>query len=137
MIRPVIDACVAIKWFLPEKDHDKAGAILNQYNMMIAPDLFLIELDAIITKKVRQKLVEPEEAIQIYSEIRNIPFEFIPYNLISKLALDLSIALPVTQYDACYLATAIEYNQKLYTADKRFIRGMKKTPFERYLSPIG
>lgn len=111
--------------------------IMNRYNMMIAPDLFLIELDAIITNKVRQKLVKPEEAIQIFNKIRNIPFEFIPYSLLSKLALDLSIALPITQYNACYLATAIEYNQQLYTADKRFIRGMRQTPFERYISPLG
>lgn len=51
---------------------------------MIAPDLFFIEMDAMITKKVRQKLVDREDAYNIYQEVRNIPFEVIPYNLISK-----------------------------------------------------
>lgn len=133
---PVIDACVAIKWFLPEKNHQKAGAILNQYNKMIAPDLFYIEMDAIITKKVRQKLVEQKDAYQIYQEIRNIPFEIVPYSLLSKMALDLSTALPITQYDACYLSAAIEYNQVVHTADRRFVRGMKGTPFEHYVTPL-
>lgn len=131
---PVIDACVGIKWFLPEANHEKAGAILNNYNSMIVPDLFFIEMDAIITKKVRQKLVKRKDAYQMYEEIRNIPFEVIPYKLISKIALDLSVALPITQYDACYLAVAIEFNQKVFTADKRFVNGMQSTPFEHHVT---
>lgn len=136
MSTPVIDACVAIKWFLPEEGYKKAGAILKTHNKMIAPDLFFIEIDAIITKKVRQKLVDREDAYRIYREIRNIPFEIIPYTLISGIAFDLSSALSITQYDACYLSVALEFNQKLYTADKRFFNGMKNTPFEHHLEYV-
>jgi len=68
---PVIDACVAIKWFLPERGHDIAAKILNNYNNMIAPDLFLIEMDAIISKKVRQQLIDLKDAQKIYEETRN------------------------------------------------------------------
>lgn len=133
MNTPVIDACVAIKWFLPEEGYEKAGKIFRSYNKMIAPDLFFIEFDAIVTKKVRQKLVDREDAYKISSEIRNIPFEIIPYSLISDTAFDLSSALSITQYDACYLSVAIEFNQKLYTADKRFFNGMQNTPFAHHM----
>ena len=136
MILSVVDACVAIKWFLPEKGHEKAAGILERCELMLAPDLFYIEMDAIITKKVRQKLIEPDDAPVIYKEIRNIPFKIIPYTLISKMALDLSSTLPVTQYDACYLSVAIEYNQVVLTADQRFYRAMQRTPFERYVSEL-
>lgn len=136
MILPVVDACVAIKWFLPEKGHEKAAGILDRFELMLAPDLFYIEMDAIITKKVRQKLIEPDDAPVIYKEIRNIPFKIIPYSLISKMALDLSSTLSVTQYDACYLSVAIEYNQHVLTADHRFYRAMQGTPFERYVSEL-
>lgn len=133
---PVIDACVAIKWFLPEQNYVEAGEILSNHNRLIAPDLFQIELDSIVTKKVRQRLIETEDAYRIYEEIRNIPIQIISYSLISKLAFDLSVALPITQYDACYLAVAIEFNQKVVTADMRFFRGMQGTPFEHYIEAI-
>lgn len=134
--KPVIDACVAIKWFIPEKNYERAGAILRSHYSMIVPDLFFIEMDAIIIKKIRKKQIEAADSLKIYNEIRNIPFEVVPYPLISKMAFDLSSALPVTQYDACYLAAALEYNEKVYTADMRFVKGMKGTPFERYVEPV-
>jgi len=59
---PVIEACVAIKWFLPEKNYKKAGEILTSCNLLYAPDLFQIEMDSIVTKKVRQRLIEPVDA---------------------------------------------------------------------------
>lgn len=133
---PVIDACVAIKWFLPEEGHEQAGAILRSYNNMLVPDLFWIEFDAIVTKKVRQGLVEKEDAGRIATEIRNLPFHEIPYRMISGMAFDLSAALPVTQYDACYLAVALECNEQVHTADRRFVRGMKGTPFENMVRAI-
>lgn len=133
---PVVDACVGIKWFLPEEGHEKAGAILDHHKLMMAPDLFYIEMDAIITKKVRQKLIEPVDAPVIYKEIRNFPFKIIPYKHLSKMALDLSSALPITQYDACYLSVAIEFNQKVLTADRRFYRAMQGTPFEQYVNEL-
>ncbi|MFO7848004.1 MAG: type II toxin-antitoxin system VapC family toxin [Balneolaceae bacterium] len=133
---PVIDACVAIKWFLPEKKYQEAGEILTGFNRFYAPDLFQIEMDAIITKKVRQKLIEPDDAYTMYEEIRNIPIQTVPYSLIGKLAFDLSVALPITQYDACYLAVAVEYDEQVITADMRFIRGMKGTPFEQYVDAL-
>ena len=133
---PVVDACVAIKWFLPEKNYQKAGKILSSYNRMFAPDLFLVEMDSIITKKVRQRLIETEDAYRIYEEVRNIPIQIIPYSLIGKVAFDLSVALPITQYDACYLAVAIEFGEKVISADMRFVRGIMGTPFEEYVNAL-
>lgn len=133
---PVIDACVAIKWFLPEENYQKAGEILSSHNRLYAPDLFQVEMDSIITKKVRQRLIETDDAYRIYEEIRNIPIQIIPYSLIGKLAFDLSVALPITQYDACYLAVAIEYDEIVISADMRFVRGMNGTPFEEYVVSI-
>ncbi|WP_340106467.1 type II toxin-antitoxin system VapC family toxin [Rhodohalobacter sp. 8-1] len=133
---PVIDACVAIKWFLPENNYQKAVDILSSYNRLYAPDLFQFEMDSIITKKVRQHLIEPDDAYNIYEEIRNIPIQIIPYSLIGKLAFDLSVALPITQYEACYLAVAIEYGEKVISADMRFVRGMRGTPFANYVNAL-
>ncbi|NBC25400.1 MAG: hypothetical protein GVY08_00925 [Bacteroidetes bacterium] len=42
-------------------------------------------MDAIITKKVRQRLIEPDDAYRMYEEIRNIPIQTVPYSRIGKL----------------------------------------------------
>ncbi|PWN06456.1 type II toxin-antitoxin system VapC family toxin [Rhodohalobacter mucosus] len=136
MNKPVIDACVAIKWFLPEEKHEEAGILLSSYNSLIAPDLFFIEFDAIVTKKVRQRLVEQNDADTMVQEIRKLPFEVIPYSMISRLAFDLSSTLPITLYDACYLSVAIEFNQTVTTADMRFYRGIKQTPFAHFVETL-
>ena len=127
---PVIDACVAIKFFLPEEGFEKAGTLMNRYNRMISPDLFMVEFDAIIEKKVRQKLLDSDGAYELFNEIRKLPIEIISYSEISRLAIDLSVTLPISLCDACYLAVAIEFDQQVITADNRFYRGIRGTPFE-------
>ena len=54
----VIDASVAAKWLFLEQGTDEAIQLLEQFNYFYAPSLFQIELDAIITKKVRKKRIE-------------------------------------------------------------------------------
>ncbi len=130
MNKPVIDACVAIKWFLPEKDHESASKVLNQFPEFLAPGLFLIEIDAILTKKIRKIELEIDEAEILYHEIRKLPFKYIEYTRISKLSFDLSATLPITLYDATYLSVAMLFDEEVITADERFYRGMKGTPFK-------
>lgn len=66
-------------------------------------------------------------------QIRQLPSEVIPYSRIYKLAFNISSALPITQYDACFLSVAIEFNQKVITADKRFFKGMRHTPYHNFI----
>jgi len=130
MNTPVIDACVAIKWFVPEKDYQSAAKVLNEFPEFLAPDLFLIEIDAILTKKIRKKELDLSEAEIIYHEVRNLPFKLIEYDQVSKLSFDLSASLPITLYDAIYLSVALVFNEEVITADERFYRGMNGTPFQ-------
>ena len=48
MTRYVIDASVAIKWYLPEPDDDKARLLLVGGHDLLAPDLMLIEVSNIL-----------------------------------------------------------------------------------------
>jgi len=133
---PVIDAGVAIKWFLPEDGYENASGIIHFYSEFLAPDLFMIEIDTIITKKVRKREIELSEAVFLYDEIRKLPFKFIHYNQIAKLSVELSATLPITLYDATYLSVALQFNENVFTADKRFFRGISTTPFKDYVRSI-
>lgn len=133
---PVIDACVAIKWFIPETGYQKASELIQAHSEFLAPELFLIEMDAIITKKVRKKEIELSEAYILHDEIRKLPFKLIRYDQTAKLSFELSATLPITTYDATYLSVALQFNEEVYTADRRFYRGISTTPFRDYVNSI-
>jgi predicted nucleic acid-binding protein len=52
-VNVVIDASVAIKWFVPEPLSDQAERLLDGGDSLFAPDFLLIEFGNIIWKKVR------------------------------------------------------------------------------------
>lgn len=132
----VIDASVAIKWFLPEKGAEQAGTLLKEIDQFMVPDLFFIEFDSILSKKVRKRELEITEAEEIYTVLRRLPFITTPYERHSKEIFFLSTRFPITQYDACYLTLAIEYNGIFYTADKRLLSGISNTAYSDYIVGI-
>lgn len=136
MSRYVIDASFAIKWVLPEKGSDKALSILDELQRFFIPDLFLIESDSIITKKVRRKELDISDAPDLRRMVRKFPYISIPYKDISKFSFELSSTFFISHYDACYLAVTIEYNGILYTADLRMYNGLQSTPFSNYVKSI-
>lgn len=136
MKAPIIDACFAIKWFLPEAGSEEARRFFDELENFVVPDLFLIEIDNILSKKVRKKELDIPGAEEIFSIIRNLPFITIPYKNLSREVFFISTRFPVTQYDACYLALAVEYNGKFYTADKRFLRGVENTAYSEFVVGI-
>lgn len=133
---PVVDASFAIKWLLPEKGSDVALSVLDDLQYFVVPDLFIIETDSIVTKKVRRKELEPEDAPILQEKIRQFPYLIIPYNKISDFALELSTSLAISHYDACYLAVSIQFGGTLYTADLRMSNGLSTTPFSENVCSI-
>lgn len=132
----IIDSSIAAKWLFLEEGSSKAENILEELSFFFVPDLFLIELDAIISKKVRQKEISADEAFQKNEERKKLPYKVLSYSDISKLALEISVSLPVTLYDATYIATAIEKHGVVYTADQKLSNGVSNTSLNKYVQSI-
>lgn len=132
----VIDASVAIKWFLPEPGSDQALEVLDTLEHALVPDLFYIESDSILSRKIRKRELSISEAEFLYDEFRNLPFITINYDRISTSALKLATEFSITQYDACYLAVAVEFDGKLYTADQRLYNRLSSTVFGDFVMNI-
>ena len=132
----VIDASVALKWLFLEPGSDQAEALLQEVNFFYVPGLFLMEIDSVITKKVRQRKLKAEEATDKCQQLRKLPYRAIEYEKISSLSVELATSLPVTLYDATYLAVAIENHAILYTADKRLANGLANTSLSGYVKNI-
>lgn len=132
----IVDASVAAKWLFFEEGSKEAEAILEQLSFFFVPDLFLIEIDAVITKKVQQREIATAEALGKAEQVRKLPFRVVSYNDISKLSLELSISLPLTLYDATYVATAVEKHGIVHTADQRLVNGVENTSLTDYVQSI-
>ncbi|WP_445664573.1 type II toxin-antitoxin system VapC family toxin [Fodinibius sp. AD559] len=132
----VIDCSVAAKWLFLEEGSSKAESILKELSFFFVPDLFVVEIDTVISKKVRQREISSEEAFQKIVERKKLPYQTLNYTDISKLALEISVSLPLTLYDATYIATAIEKHAVVYTADQRLVNSVSKSSLNKYVESI-
>lgn len=65
----VVDASVAVKWFLYEKNSDKAKALLERPCKWTAPDLLRVEIGSAITKSVRMERLNAAEGSKRCEEL--------------------------------------------------------------------
>lgn len=136
MKNSVIDASIAIKWFIWEEGTEEAQQLLDELSLFWIPDLFLIEVDAILTKKARRGELKIADAFQKRRVFRQLPYKLIPFEEIAEFAFRLSTEFPITLYDATYLATAVDHEGIFYTADQRLVNGMSNTPFDKYIKQL-
>jgi predicted nucleic acid-binding protein len=126
--RYVVDANVAIKWFIPEVLSAEAVRLAAGGHRLLAPDLLYAEAGNALWQKVRRGSVTPTEALQILGAIVAAPVEVHPVRPLGALALRLAIDLGCTVYDACYLGLALGHDCALVTADGR-LRERLATPY--------
>ena len=67
----VVDACGAIKWFVPEIHKDAARRLRNPSYQLHVPNLFLMEFGNIVCKKLRRKEISFEVGNLIINKIKN------------------------------------------------------------------
>jgi len=130
----VIDASVAVKWYIPEPLSDAADQYLQLYKnkraRLLAPDLLLVEVGSVLWKKARVNEITGDDARAImYAFSSHCPLSMIQSSELLPSALDLAIAQGLTIYDSLYLALAIASNSKLVTADRGILKLVGRSPF--------
>ena len=137
----VVDASVAIKWYVPEPHSSKAVPLLDGRAQLLAPDLLTAELGNILWKKTRAGEITKEDAAGIAEAfVSACPVTLWSSSLLLQGALNIATALQRPIYDALYLALAVAQNCSFFTADARLARAIANTklrPFVRLLSAQG
>ena len=129
MSRFVVDASVAIKWFLPEPHDDCAARLRSEGTDLEAPDLLYAEIGNALWKRVRRGELTRAAAERIIAAVSRLPIEVHPSRLLSGAAFQIACATGLTAYDSLYLATALLTDGRLVTADRRlFETAARKAP---------
>ena len=115
----VIDASIVVKWFLNEKDSDKARLIRSELEKgdisVIVPELLFLEiLNALKYNKVREKNIIAANRILFGI---NFKVERLSEGLLFR-SIENSVKYDLTIYDAIYVTLAQIYGTFLITADK-------------------
>lgn len=119
MTRVVVDASVAVKWFLPEELATEARRLLAREYDLLAPDLLWAELGNVLWKKHRRGEFDRVTAARLLGDFSRVPIEFHAAEPWTEAALDLAIRHGVTVYDGLYLALAAGNGCRVVTADRR------------------
>ena len=119
----VLDASVAVKWFLPgnpdEQHTEKALQLLEQSVLgllpMVQPDHFVAEMAAVLAR------LKPDEAHKDLLDLLDIRFRTLASPDIYATALDLAMRHQHHLFDTLYHAVALHTpDAVLITADERY-----------------
>ena len=125
----VIDASVAIKWFVTEILHVEARRLLDGDNRLHAPDILIAELANAAWKKARRKEIDTRQARGIALAHRDgVPALHSSLDLVDR-AVQTAFQLDHPIYDCFYLACAEAVDGVLVTADRRFCQVVRGTAF--------
>lgn len=130
----VIDASVAVKWFVPEPHSREAAALLDPTLTLHAPDLLFAEVSNALWKKTRRRELRPSEARLVLRGLASVPLQVTPIRQLAAGALDLALEAGCTLYDAVYLALAVHHDCRLVTADQRLGRLIRPRALARHIS---
>ncbi len=120
----VIDASVAVKWYIPEPFSEQAVYYLELLKAgqakLLAPELIVAEMGNVLWKKeLSGELTRGEVHLIGETLASSFPAELMDNRLLLSAALELSTNLKMTLYDSLYLALAIVKKAQLVTADKK------------------
>jgi predicted nucleic acid-binding protein len=125
-LKTVVDASVAAKWYFPESGQAAAAVLLEEHiegrRELLAPDLLESEFANLLWKKVRREECSEEIAAEVLGLWETDRPRLVSARFLVHRALELAFRLEHPVYDCLYLATAIECEAVLATADTRLAR---------------
>ena len=103
----VVDASVAVKWFVKEDGHSSALGLLDAGLMLTAPDLICAEAANVLWKKLKKGEVTIEQAEAACEALPDFLTEIAPSGAFLGEALRFAHRLEHPVYDCIYLAYAV------------------------------
>ncbi len=132
----VVDASVAIKWFVQENRSDAARAVLDSGEPLVAPDLVVSEACNAAWKKVKRGEISEEQGAAV---ARALPMSFdrlMPTAELAPRAFAIGHRFNHPVYDCFYLALAESESATLVTDDAQVLALARKAGLGRWAQPL-
>ena len=128
----VVDASLAFKWLVPEKNSDKARELARSWDsegtQPVAPHLMPVEVANALHRRVVRNELDVQDAIRLIENLLATGIALRETNYLHSRTLELASLLRQNAvYDAHYLALAEALGCELWTADQRFYRAASST----------
>ncbi len=116
----VIDASVAVKWFMEEPGRNAAIDLIRSGDLLVAPDIVVLEVLNVPRRKQRQGAIEAKQVAGAVEAMALCVSRLIPSTALAADAVRLSMELDHSVYDCACLACAVSLDVPLVTADRVF-----------------
>jgi predicted nucleic acid-binding protein len=129
----VVDANVAVKWYLPEEGEEEAFEVFEAgasgETTLIAPDMILPEVGNVFWLRHRRGHISRTRVQEAWGSFRNAGISLRESGPLMSFALEIALDTGCAVYDALYVALAEAEDAKLITADRKLVRTLEGTPF--------
>jgi predicted nucleic acid-binding protein len=132
----VLDASVAVKWFVEEPGTAAAMALLAQDESLIAPDLLVAEVANVAWKHLMRGDLELRQLAHVPEAVAKMFAELWPTVWLASRAFEIAAELRHPVYDCFYLALAEGEEATLVTADRRLIGRLAGSRWEALCRPL-
>lgn len=117
----VVDASVAVKWYVAEAWRTEARQVLDSSVELIAPDIIVTEVANALRRKVTEGTATREQALNALGDLPVCFSHFTPAEQTLLAAFDLALSLSHPFPDCVYLACAVMNGASLVTDDRKFL----------------
>lgn len=132
----VVDASVALKWFLVENGSDEALNLTGAGRSLAAPDLIIAEVCNGLWKSARLGRLTTEQVSLAAASLPDFLSQLAPGRLLAERAVTIANDLGHPVYDCFYLALAERLGTTLVTADRRLTTVLSGTPWESRIAGL-
>jgi predicted nucleic acid-binding protein len=123
LTRYVVDASVAVKWYVPEPHSEEALSLLAVENELATPDLLFAEIGSVLWKKIRRGELTPEDGQAMFLALCQTPIAVYSSEELhlAQESLRMATQSGCSFYDSLYVSLASLLGWPLVTADRRLI----------------
>ena len=118
----VLDACVAVKWYIYEQGRERALALLRASGTdFVAPDVFLPEVINALLKNHRAGVFERPLLDRALADPKVTAPQLVSSAMLMDEAIEIAVQLRHPINDCLYLVLAERWDTMMVTADIEFV----------------
>jgi predicted nucleic acid-binding protein len=130
----IVDASVAVKWFVAEQDARIADEIASSGHRLFATQILVTEAANALIRKAMIGLMSTAEARSYWRSLPNYLDDLVAVDDMIEPALLNACELRHPIYDLIYLECARRLDAQLLTADRRFTTKLAGTDLARHVT---